>query len=142
LERFGISAQLDRYLELLAVKPGALARSLALRQEREQGRWPGSFDQLWQQIEGKVGASEAARQLVDVLMLCRELGVERVELAVRGALTAGAHDGRAVQILARRAERPAVVPLDGLAERLAVSERPTPGLSEYDQLLTPREQAR
>jgi len=142
LERFGISAQLDRYLELLAVKPGALARSLALRQEREQGRWPGSFDQLWQQIEGKVGASEAARQLVDVLMLCRELGVERVELAVRGALTAGAHDGRAVQILARRAERPAVVPLDGLAERLAVSERPTPGLSEYDQLLAPREQAR
>jgi hypothetical protein len=33
--RFGVSAPLDHYLELLARKPGALARSLALRQERE-----------------------------------------------------------------------------------------------------------
>jgi transposase len=140
-ERFGISARLDHYLELLAVKPGALSRSLALRQEREQGRWPDSFDELWKAIEGKVGRTEAARQMVDVLMLCRELGAERVELAVRGALAAGAHDGRAVAVLARRAERPPVVPLDGLQERLAASERPAPGLSEYDQLLA-GEQAR
>ena len=34
--------------------------------------------------------------MVDVLMLCREHGPARVELAVRGALAAGAHDGRAV----------------------------------------------
>ena len=72
--RFGTSAQLDHYLELLKLKPGALARSLPLRQEREQGRWPESFDLLWRAIEGKVGASEAAKQMVDVLMLCRELG--------------------------------------------------------------------
>ena len=141
LERFAISAQLDHYLELLKVKPGALSRSLALRQEREQGRWPASFDELWKQIEGKVGSTEAARQMVDVLMLCRELSAERVELAVRGALAAGAHDGRAVAVLARRAERPEAVPLDGLTERLASSERSAPGLSEYDQLLA-REQAR
>lgn len=32
-----ISAQLDHYLDLLARKPGALARSLALRQERDRG---------------------------------------------------------------------------------------------------------
>ncbi len=106
-DRFGVSAQLDHYLELLKFKPGALARSLALRQEREQGRWPECFDQLWQAIERKVGGSEAARQMVDVLMLCRELGPEAVELAVRGALAAGAHDGRAVAVLARRADRPA-----------------------------------
>jgi hypothetical protein len=31
--------------------------------------------------------------MVDVLLLCSELGAERVELAVRGALAAGAHDG-------------------------------------------------
>jgi hypothetical protein len=79
--------------------------------------------------------------MVDVLMLCRELSAERVELAVRGALAAGAHDGRAVAVLARRAERPEAVPLDGLTERLASSERSAPGLSEYDQLLA-REQAR
>jgi transposase len=134
-DRFGISAQLDHYLELLAVKPGALARSLALGQERERGRWSDCFDELWRAIEAKVGAREAARQMVDVLMLCRELGAERVQLAVRGALAAGAHDGRAVQVLARRAERPEVDPLDGLTERLTASERPAPGLSQYDQLL-------
>ncbi len=33
------SARLDHYLELLRNKPGAFEHSLALRQEREQGRW-------------------------------------------------------------------------------------------------------
>ena len=51
--------------------------------------------------------------MVDVLMLCRELRAGAVELAVRGALTAGSHDGRAVAVLARRSERPAAVPLAG-----------------------------
>ena len=42
--------------------------------------------------------------MVDVVLLCREHGPDRVELAVRGALTAGAIDGRAVAVLARRAD--------------------------------------
>jgi transposase len=42
-----ISAQLDHYLDLLQRKPGALARSLALRQQRDHGDWPECFDQLW-----------------------------------------------------------------------------------------------
>jgi transposase len=135
LGKFGTSAQLDHYLELLAIKPGALARSLALRQERERGAWPDGFDQLWQAIAERVGASEAARQMVDVLLLCRELGGARVELAARGALAAGAHDGRAVAVLARRAERTVAAPLGGLEARLAVSDRPPPDVAEYDQLL-------
>jgi transposase len=133
--RFGTSAQLDHYLELLALKPGALARSLALRQERERGAWPDCFDQLWHAIGQRVGASEAARQMVDVLLLCRELGPGQVELAVRGALAAGAHDGRAVTVLARRAQRRPVAPLSGLEARLAASDRPPPDVGEYDQLL-------
>jgi transposase len=133
--KYSTSAQLDHYLELLALKPGALARSLPLRQAREQGRWPESFDALWRAIEHKVGASEAARQMVDVLMLCRELGPDRVELAARGALTAGSHDGRAVAVLARRSERPAPAPLSGLEDRLAATERPAPTITEYNQLL-------
>ena len=40
--------------------------------------------------------------MVDVLMLCREHGPAPVELAVRGALAAGAIDGHAVEVLARR----------------------------------------
>ena len=44
--------------------------------------------------------SEAARQMVDVLLLAREHGPAHLELAVRGALTAGAIDGHAVSVLA------------------------------------------
>jgi hypothetical protein len=61
-----------------------------------------------------------------------------VELAVRGALAAGAIDGRAVQVLARRTSStvPATpAPLTGLDPRLTVHERPAPDLTDYDQLL-------
>lgn len=129
------SARLDHYLELLARKPGALEHSLALRQEREQGRWPECFDQLWRAIESKVGASEAARQMVDVLMLCREHDLGVVELAVRGVLAAGAHDGRAVAVLTGRQQRPRTDALDELPERLARHQRPEPELGQYNRLI-------
>jgi len=70
--RFGVSAQLDHYLDLLAHKPGALAGSLALHQERARGRWPECLDQLWGKLTERYGPSEAARQMVDVLLLARE----------------------------------------------------------------------
>ena len=134
-ERFAVSARLDHYLELLARKPGALPGSLALHQERERGAWPDSFDELWNAIAAKVGASEAARQMVDVLLLVREHGPEHVGLAVRGALAAGAHDGRAVAVLASRAERRETAPLTDLDARLAGHDRPAPDLTDYDALL-------
>lgn len=142
-DRYQVSAQLDHYLELLARKPGALAGSLALHQERQRGAWPGCFDELWQAIAAKVGASEAARQMVEVLMLVREHGPVRVELAVRGALAAGAHDGRAVAVLAGRAEeRSPAAPLTDLDPRLTATDRPAPDLTNYDQLLAPQETTR
>jgi hypothetical protein len=134
--RFGTSAQLDHYLELLERKPGGLERSLPLAQERERGAWPGCFDELWAALTDRYGRSEAARQMVDVLVLAREHGPERVVLAVRGALAAGAHDGRAVAVLARRAESAQTTPqLADLEPRLAVHTRPAPDLADYDQLL-------
>jgi transposase len=132
--RHGTSAQLDHYLDLLSRKPGALARSLALRQQRDRGDWPPCFDQLWSEIEAKAGRSEAARQMVEVLLLNREVGPRRVEQAVRSALVAGAHDGRAVALLARRVERPSV-PALALEERLVGIGSPPPAdLSGYDRL--------
>jgi transposase len=133
--RFQTAARLDHYLELLRVKPGALKGSLPLRQERDRGAWPGCFDELWQALEQRYGSSEAARQMVDVVLLCRDHGPGRVELAVKGALAAGAHDGRAVALLARRSDRPAQLPLFDLPERLRTSDRPQPSLGDYDELL-------
>jgi transposase len=135
--RFGTSAQLDHYLELLARKPGGLEHSLPLAQQRQRGAWPTAFDELWAKLTARYGRSEAARQMVDVLMLCREHGPERVALAVRGTLAAGAHDGRAVAILARRAgtTQTAPAPLIDLEPRLAAHARPVSDLTDYDQLL-------
>ncbi len=136
--KFGTSAQLDHYLELLARKPGGLEHSVALAQERDRGAWPDCFDRLWAGLSGRYGRSDAARQMVDVVLLCREHGPDRVALAVHGALAAGAIDGRAVAVLARRAATtPAVqVPsLTGLDARLAAHDRPAPDdLADYDQL--------
>jgi transposase len=135
--KFGTSAKLDHYLELLQRKPGGLERSLALAQERERGGWPGCFDELWAALADRYGRSDAARQMVDVVLLCREHGPDRVALAVRGALTAGAIDGRAVAVLARRADTAPTAPaaLTGLEPRLAAHARPAPDLADYDQLL-------
>ena len=76
-----------------------------------------------------------------MLLLCREHGPAPVELAVRGSLAAGAHDGRAVAVLADRQQRPERPALDGLSDRLAQHQRPQPELGEYDQLLE-REEGR
>jgi len=72
--------------------------------------------------------------MVEVLLLAREVGPERLELAVRGALACGSHDGRAVALLARRQPRTQPAPLD-LPDRLRASERPVPTLADYDRLL-------
>ena len=133
--RYGVSASLDHYLELLARKPGAFAGSLALSQERERGAWPACFDEMWSKITERYGPSEAARQMVDVLMLAREHSAREVELAVRGALTAGAHDGRAVAVLASRGARVTPPALDDLPSRLVGLGTPPPTLGHYDQLL-------
>ncbi|MGA8744458.1 MAG: hypothetical protein WB507_01160 [Solirubrobacterales bacterium] len=133
--RHELRASLGHYAGILTRKPGALAGSVALAQERERGQWPDCFDRLWQAIEAKATPTEAARQMVDVLLLCEELGTERVTLAVASALGAGAFDGRAVAVLARRAERPEARPLVNLDGRLAQTAAPAPDLSNYDQLL-------
>jgi hypothetical protein len=136
--KHGTRALLDHYLELLARKPGGLARSLPLAQERDRGTWPERFDQLWAALRDRYGDSEASGQMVDVLMLIREHGPARVELAVRGALAAGAIDGRAVAVLARRTTSGPAQRLDGLEARLTVHDRPEPSLTDYDQLIGAR----
>jgi transposase len=129
-----ISAQLDHYLDLLTRKPGALARSLALRQERDRGDWPACFDELWTAIQDRCGRQEAARQMVSVLLLCRQHDASVVELAVKGALAAGAHDGRAVKLLVDRSERPVPPALEIDARLAGIGQPPPDDLGDYDQL--------
>ena len=76
--------------------------------------------------------------MVDVLLLCREHGPARVELAVRGALAAGAIDGRAVAVLARRTRAPRTPRRrrsPASTRGCTAHDRPAPDLTDYDQLL-------
>ena len=102
---------LDHYLELLARKPGGLAALAAAGPGTRPRRLArAASTSCGPRCATATGSSEAARQMVDVLLLCREHGPARVELAVRGALAAGAIDGRAVAVLARRTSPAAPAP--------------------------------
>ena len=52
---------LEHYLDVLERKPGALAGSPPLQQWRERGRWPESFDRLWQSLRNAARASRRVR---------------------------------------------------------------------------------
>jgi hypothetical protein len=109
---------------------------LALRQQRDRGDWPACFDELWTAIQERSGRQEAARQIVDVLLLCREHDTEVVELAVKGALAAGAHDGRAVKLLVDRSARPqpAALQIDAKLQGIGSPPPTESDIAGYDQL--------
>ena len=119
--KFGTSAQLDHYLELLLRKPGGLERSLALAQERDRGAWPDCSTSCGRRWPAVTAARRLPGRWSTSLLLCREHGPDQVALAVRGALATGAIDGRAVAVLARRAQSTAsrARAVTGLEPRLA-----------------------
>jgi hypothetical protein len=133
----GERLQLDHYLELLHRKPRALAGSLPLQQARAAGSWPLVYDRFWTELKRRHGDSEAARQMVDVLMLHRVEEADEVETAVSLALEYGCRESAAVAILLRqlRVGEPTAERLADLGQ-LARYERPASGdFRLYDALL-------
>lgn len=135
--RHGIRLELDHYVELLWNKPGALRRSLPLRQARDRGEWPAAYDQLWLKFADRFDDAEAARQMLCVLMMHREYSADEVLVAVELAIEHGSYDAGAISVLVRQItneEKPAD-PLTGLGD-LKRYDRPMSDLADYDQLLT------
>ena len=127
---------LEHYLDVLRRKPGALAGSTPLAQWRQAGRWPESFDRLWQELNRRHGRQEGTRQMIDLLMLGRGERWAHLRAAIEQALSLGCHDVAAVRhlMLAGEMVKPAAEVIDvGL---LARYERPQPVLSSYDELLS------
>lgn len=137
LGRHALRLELDHYIELLWHKPGALKRSLALRQARDRGEWPEAYDTLIAGLDERFDDSEAARQLLAVLMLHREYTADEVLVAVELALEHGCYDAGAISVLARRftEDEPTAQPLTGLGQ-LQAYDRPALPLDAYDALLT------
>jgi hypothetical protein len=79
-----MSLELDHYLPLLARKHRGLDRAVPMRRflEREDACWRALLRDL-RRREGEVAGSKA---FVDVLLLCRQHGVEAVTCAVREAV--------------------------------------------------------
>lgn len=127
---------LEHYLDVLVKKPGALAGSTPLEQWRAQGRWPESFDQFWAHLQQRRGKTDGTRAMIEVLLLGREHGYDRLRQAVEQALAAGGSDVGLIRYL---------LTVEGLEKRLTGEalevgwlsryERPLPNLQDYDQLL-------
>lgn len=128
---------LDHYLEALRFKPRALAGSLPLRQAIDEGRFPSSYSDFHGHLVERLGESEGARQMVDVLMLHRQYGPVLVISAVEQALDAGAYDYAAVALLARQLAEPPRPPLSAPQLHVLTNPHvPIPDCRHYDQLLT------
>lgn len=127
---------LEHYLDVLERKPGALAGSKPLEQWRQAGRWPTSYDRLWQALMERQGRQLGTKLMIELLLLGREHGFGQLRVAIEAALELGCSDAAAVRhLLAAETlmhERPA--PLVELGV-LSQYERPLPEVHAYDRLL-------
>jgi len=90
---------LEHYLDVLDRKPGALRGSTPLAQWRAQGRWPESYDRIWQQMIERQGRQPGTRAMVTLIRMGREFGYEKLTAAVEQALDLGCEDVAAIRHL-------------------------------------------
>jgi transposase len=138
--------ELDHYLEILALKPGALPGATALAQARAAGKFTGLHDEFWTRARRDHGDADGTRALIDVLWLHRRLPATAIAAGLRAALRVGSTDAAVVAIEARRwADGHGDDPTSQRRRRAHKIEmpaatpgatRPTPTLDGYDQLLT------
>jgi len=126
---------LEHYLDALGRKPGALAGSTPLEQWRERGRWPESFDRLWQSLRERHGKHAGTREMIELLQLGPRYGWNVLKKASEQALALGCTDAAAVRHLVMASElthREKPIRETGSLERY---DRPLPVLDDYDGLL-------
>lgn len=135
-DRFQHVLELEHYLDVLVKKPGALAGSTALEQCRAQGRWPASYDSFWRRVSEREGCHAGTQAMIEVLLLSRTHGADRVRHAVDAALTMGTASLNAIRYLLNVDCRPADVEAVAAVEIGALRryDRPQPGMDAYEQL--------
>jgi transposase len=126
---------LEHYLDVLHRKPGALAGSKPLEQQRQAGLWPVCFDTFWTLLNERHGKQNGTKQMIELLTLGKEHGRLKLREAVERCLSLECCDVAAVRHLLSTDSwhRPACEPIDiGSLNRY---ERPLPVMSAYDELL-------
>ena len=127
---------LEHYLDVLERKPGALRGSRPLAEWRAQGRWPASYDRLWELMTGKLGRQGGARSMVAVIRMGCEFGHARLEASVVEALQLGCTDVAAIRHLLMSDQLQHAAQETVEIGVLAAYERPLPTMIEYNQLLS------
>jgi transposase len=123
---------LDHYLEVLLVKPGALSGATALSQARASGRFSAAHERFFAAARRRLGDKDGTKALIGVLLLHRVLAFDAVVAGIDGALRAGSLDPEVVAVEARRSQqRTGAAPVAGLS----LFDRPLPTLTHYDRLL-------
>jgi len=157
--------ELDHYLEVLKIKPGALPGATALVQARAAGAFTATHEAFWAAARRAHGDAAGTRALIDVLLLHRHMRHADVIAGLAAALQVGSTSADVVAVEARlvahgggdaddRAEadadgvgqQPRVISLTErrLTDPAAViaglppDSRPLPSLAGYDELLTLR----
>jgi hypothetical protein len=126
---------LEHYLDVLERKPGAFAGSKPLEQWRQQGRWPASFDSLWQRLMLRHGRQNGTREMVEVIKLGKKHGYDHLRIAVEAARELGCADSGAILYLLDTAKLKRKNPELMDVGELARYERPMPKMNDYDLLL-------
>ncbi|MEU4550736.1 IS21 family transposase [Micromonospora violae] len=101
--RYDYRDDLDHYLEILLVKPGALAGSTALAQARAEGSFTPVHDAFWAAARTAHGEAEGTRALIEVLLLHRQLPHAALVAGITATVNAGSCSPELVAIEARKA---------------------------------------
>lgn len=125
---------LDHYLEVLALKPGAMLSATPLVRARSAGAFTATHDRFWDTARRRLGDAKGTKAMVEVLLAHRLLPAEALVAGMGAALSVGSVDPAVVLIEARKHANDAtaaVVPIGALAR----FDRPPPTLASYDDLL-------
>ena len=163
--RYDYRDTLDHYLEILQVRPGALAGSAGLAQARADGSFTAAHDAFWAAARAAHGDAAGTRALLEVLLLHRRMPAGTVIAGITTALEAGSASPELVAIEARKAAQAArdlpapagedpggadaqaddpgggqaaVITLAGRRTPVPEDKRPLPSVDAYDQLLSLR----
>lgn len=126
---------LDHYLEVLQIKPGALKGATALVQAKSCGHFTKEHQDFWDLARAKAGDQAGTKALVEVLLCHRRHDAQTIKEALRRAVSAGITDPAVIAIEARRIKDAASSPRPLDTGTLGRYDRRPPSLGRYDSLL-------
>ena len=109
---------LDHYLEVLAIKPGALPGATALAAAHAGGAFSATHERFWAEARRQGGDRAGTKALIEVLLLHRDNPARAVIAGMQAALAVGSTDPAVVAIEARRAAEAGPAPVVAIGTAL------------------------